>query len=317
MIAGVVAYGIWGLFPLYFHDLAPATAVEILVHRVVWSFVVVAAVQRYRRQPSGLALLRADPGRAARIALAALLLTTNWLVYLWAVTNDKIVDAALGYFVNPLLSVVLGVAVLHEHLRAVQRFAVGLGAAAVIVLSVGYGKVPWVALVLATTFAAYGYLKKTIRLAGGVASLAAESTVLLPLALAFVAVVAGAGRWSSVAFGHHGGGNTTLLLLAGPVTALPLALFGVAAQRIPLSLVGLLQYLTPVGQFLIGVLVFHEAVPAARLAGFALVWAALAVLAVDAVRGYRAGRSAAVDATVDERSTDVDVLAARQTAELA
>ena len=307
----------WGLFPLYFHHLAPATAVEILVHRVVWSFVVVAAVQRYRRQPSGFALLRADPRRAARLALAALLLTTNWLVYLWAVTNDKIVDAALGYFVNPLLSVVLGVAVLHEHLRAVQRFAVALGAAAVLVLSVGYGRVPWVALVLATTFAAYGYLKKTIRLAGGVASLAAESTVLVPVALAFVVVVAGSGHWSSVAFGHHGAGNTTLLLLAGPVTALPLALFGVAAQRIPLSLVGLLQYLTPVGQFLIGVFVFDEAVPPARLAGFVLVWAALLVLAIDALRSFRAGRSTAGVATFDARAEDRDVLGAQQAAELA
>ena len=307
----------WGLFPLYFHHLAPATAVEILVHRVVWSFVVVAAVQRYRRQPSGFALLRADPRRAARIALAALLLTTNWLVYLWAVTNDKIVDAALGYFVNPLLSVVLGVAVLHEHLRAVQKFAVALGAAAVLVLSVGYGRVPWVALVLATTFAAYGYLKKTIRLAGGVASLAAESTVLVPVALAFVVVVAGSGHWSSVAFGHHGAGNTTLLLLAGPVTALPLALFGVAAQRIPLSLVGLLQYLTPVGQFLIGVFVFDEAVPPARLAGFVLVWAALLVLAIDALRSFRAGRSTAGVATFDARAEDRDVLGAQQAAELA
>ena len=307
----------WGLFPLYFHHLAPATAVEILVHRVVWSFVVVAAVQRYRRQPSGFALLRADPRRAARLALAALLLTTNWLVYLWAVTNDKIVDAALGYFVNPLLSVVLGVAVLHEHLRAVQKFAVALGAAAVLVLSVGYGRVPWVALVLATTFAAYGYLKKTIRLAGGVASLAAESTVLVPVALAFVVLVAGSGHWSSVAFGHHGAGNTTLLLLAGPVTALPLALFGVAAQRIPLSLVGLLQYLTPVGQFLIGVFVFDEAVPPARLAGFVLVWAALLVLAIDALRSFRAGRSTAGVATFDARAEDRDVLGAQQAAELA
>ncbi len=312
-----MAYTIWGVFPLYFHHLAPATAVEILVHRVVWSFIVVAAVQRCRRQPSGLALLRAQRRRAARIALAALLLTTNWLVYLWAVTNDKIVDAALGYFINPLLSVVLGVVVLHEHLRAVQKFAVALGAAAVIVLSVAYGRVPWVALVLATTFAAYGYLKKTIRLAGGVASLAAESTVLLPIALALVAAVAGSGRWSSVAFGHNGAGNSTLLLLAGPVTAVPLALFGVAAQRIPLSLVGLLQYLTPVGQFLIGVLVFHEAVPATRLAGFVLVWAALVILAVDAVRGYRASRLASEGATIDKPAMDVDVLGAQQAAELA
>jgi chloramphenicol-sensitive protein RarD len=286
-----VAYTIWGAFPLYFHHLSPAGSLEILIHRVLWSFVAVGAVQRYRRQPSGLALLRADPARAARIALAALLLTTNWLVYLWAVTTDKVVDAALGYFINPLLSVVLGVVVLHEHLRRVQKVAVGLGAAAVVVLSVGYGKVPWVALALATTFAAYGYLKKTIRLAGGVASLAAESTVLVPAALVAVAFVALTGRWSSVSFGHHGLPSAGLLLLAGPVTALPLALFGVAAQRIPLTLVGLLQYLTPVGQFLIGVLVFHEAVPPARLAGFALVWAALVVLATDAVRGYREHRA--------------------------
>jgi chloramphenicol-sensitive protein RarD len=309
-----VAYTIWGIFPLYFHHLTPATSLEILIHRVLWSFVAVGLVQRYRRQPSGIALLRADPARALRIALAALLLTSNWLVYLWAVTSDKVVDAALGYFINPLLSVVLGVVVLHEHLRRVQKIAVGLGAAAVIVLSVGYGKVPWVALALATTFAAYGYLKKTIRLAGGVASLAAESTVLVPVALAAVVVVALTGRWSSVSFGHHGSGNAGMLLLAGPVTALPLALFGVAAQRIPLTVVGLLQYLTPVGQFLIGVLVFHEGVPPARLAGFMLVWAALVVLATDAVRGYR--RHRADRPPVDGTDTG-DALDAHQAAELA
>ena len=285
VISGIGAYMLWGLFPLFFHHLRPASALEVLGHRIVWSFVVVTIVLIVKRRPSGLAVLAADPRRAVRIATAALLLATNWLVYVWAVNSRHVVDAALGYFINPLVSVGLGVVVLHEHLRAAQRRAVMLGAASVVVLTMGYGRVPWIAIVLAVTFAAYGYLKKTTGLDDAVGSLAAESAVLLPLAGIGLVVAETVGH--GVTFTSHGSGHVVLLLLTGPITAVPLVLFGVAARRIPLSLVGLLQFLTPIGQFLCGVLVFHEAVPPARIAGFALVWGALVLLATDAWREYR------------------------------
>lgn len=281
-----MAYMTWGLFPLFFHQLHGTGAVEILGHRIVWSFLTVSVVLLARRRAGGFATLRADRRRAGRIALAAVLLATNWLVYVAAVNAGHVVDAALGYFVTPLVSVGIGVVVLKERLRPAQRVAVALGAVAVVVLTIGYGRVPWIALALAATFGTYGYLKKTIVLDDAFASMAAESAVLLPATLLGFAgaVVFGGG----IAFGSHGPKLTVLLLMTGPVTAIPLVLFGVAARRIPLTWIGLLQYFTPVGQFVCGVLVFHEAVPPARLAGFVLVWGALVVLAVDAVRQYRA-----------------------------
>lgn len=294
VIAGAFAYSMWGLFPLFFHHLAPTGPLEVLGHRIIWSFVVVSIVLRLRGGASGQAVLRADGRRAVRIALAALLLAVNWLTYLWAVNNGHIVDAALGYFINPLLSVALGVIALGERLRRAQGWAVLLGAVAVVILTAGYGKLPWVALTLATTFGIYGFLKKTIVVPGAIESLAAESAVLLPLAVVgFAIALAGPG----ITFGHHGLGNVALLVLTGPVTAVPLVLFAFAAHRIPLTLVGLLMYLTPVGQFLCGVLVFHEAVPLARLVGFALVWVALVILTVDAVRHY--GTEATTPVPVD------------------
>lgn len=285
VMAGAGAYLVWGLFPLFFHRLRGTAALEILGHRILWSFVTVTIVLAVLRRPGGFATLRADPVRGLRIALAAVLLATNWLVYVWAVNADHVVDAALGYFINPLVSVGLGVVVLGERLRPAQKWAVALGAVAVVVLTIAYGKLPWIALVLAASFGAYGYLKKTIVLDDAVASMAAESAVLLPLTLVGFAVALTVG--GGLTFGSAGAGNVVLLVLTGPVTAVPLVLFGTAARRIPLTWVGLLQYLTPVGQFLCGVLAFHESVPPARLAGFALVWAALVVLATDAVRQYR------------------------------
>lgn len=286
VLAGAIAYTTWGLFPLFFHQLHGTGAVEILGHRIVWSFLTVSIVLVWKRRAGGIATLRADRRRAARIALAAVLLATNWLVYVAAVNAGHVVDAALGYFVTPLVSVGIGVLVLKERLRPAQRAAVLLGAIAVVVLTIGYGRVPWIALALAATFGTYGYLKKTIVLDDPFASMAAESAVLLPLTLVgFVgAVVFGGG----IVFGAHGPANTLLLMATGPVTAVPLVLFGIAARRIPLTWIGLLQYFTPVGQFLCGVLVFHEDVPPARLVGLVLVWLALVVLAIDAVRRYRA-----------------------------
>ncbi len=283
VLAGIAAYGIWGLFPLYFHHLAPATALEVLSHRILWSLLVVAAILGRDRDLEWWRTIRSSPQVMLRSAAAALLIGTNWLVYIWAVEQGNVLEAALGYFVNPLVTVVLGVVLLRERLRRVQWWAVGLGGAAVVVMTVAYGRVPWVALVLALSFASYGFLKKQIPLTAP-QSLAAETAILTPLALVVLTVLEVNG---TAAFGQAGIGHTALLAAAGPVTAIPLMLFASAARRIPLTLLGLLQYLTPTGQFLLAVFVFHEELSTARWVGFVLVWVALMVLSADLLRQLR------------------------------
>lgn len=278
-VAGVVAYSLWGVFPLVFHRLRSVGAGEILAHRLVWAFLVVAGLLALRRDWRWFAGVRATPGALPRLTAAAVMIAVNWLVYIWAVTHGHVVEAALGYYVNPLLTVALGVVVLGEHLRRLQVVALVLGAAAVAVLTAAYGRVPWVALVLACSFAAYSFLKKAVPV-GALTSLATETLVLLPVALTALVVLQARG---DAAFGHGTLGRDLLLLSLGVVTAGPLILFGMAARRIPLSQLGLLQYLTPTLQLLCGVVVFHEPMPAERLIGFVLVWVALAVLAVDAL----------------------------------
>lgn len=282
-LAGVVAYSLWGVFPLVFHQLEEVGAGEILAHRIVWAFVVVVGLLAVRRERRWFAGVRATPGALPRLSAAAVLVGTNWLVYIWAVNHGHVVEAALGYYINPLLTVALGVVVLGEHLRRLQVAAIALGAAAVTVLTLAYGRIPWVALVLAGTFAAYSFLKKAVPV-GAVTSLATETLVLLPLATAALVVLQARGTG---ALGHGGLGRDLLLVSLGVVTAVPLILFGVAARRIPLSLLGLLQYLTPTLQLVCGVALLGEALPPARLAGFVLVWAALAVLASDALGSAR------------------------------
>jgi chloramphenicol-sensitive protein RarD len=282
-LAGVAAYSLWGLFPLLFHQLREVSPGEILVHRIIWSFVVVAALLVARRERHWFRAVRSSPGALPRLTLAAALIATNWLVYIWAVNNDHVVEAALGYYINPLFSVALGVVVLGERLRRLQIAALGLGVAAVAVLTAGYGRVPWVALVLACSFGGYGYLKKAVPVRA-VTSLAVETLVLLPPAVAVLVVMEATGE---AAFLHGSVGRDVLLVGLGVVTAVPLLLFGTAARRIPLSLLGLLQYLTPTLQLLCGVLVFHEPMPVERLVGFVLVWVALATLAVDALGSRR------------------------------
>lgn len=282
-LAGVAAYSLWGLFPLVFHLLQSVGAGEILIHRIVWSFVVVVGLLVARRERHWFRAARAQPGALPRLTLAALLIATNWLVYIWAVNNDHVVEAALGYYINPLITVALGVAVLGEHLRRPQVVALCFGAAAVAVLSVAYGRVPWIALVLACSFGGYGFIKKAVPV-GAVTSLAVETLVLLPPALVGLVVLGATGE---AAFLHGSVGRDALLVSLGVVTAVPLLLFATAARRMPLSLLGLLQYLTPTLQLVCGVLVFHEPMPAPRLAGFVLVWVALAVLAADALGARR------------------------------
>jgi chloramphenicol-sensitive protein RarD len=282
-VAGVAAYSLWGVFPLVFHLLRSVGAGEILMHRIIWSFVVVVCLLVARRERHWLAEVTSRPGALPRLTVAAVLIATNWLVYIWAVNNDHVIEAALGYYVNPLISVALGVVVLGERLRRLQVVALCFGAAAVVVLTVAYGRVPWIALVLACSFGGYGFLKKAVPV-GAVTSLAVETLVLLPAALAGLVVLMATGE---AAFLHGSAGRDVLLMGLGVVTAVPLLLFGTAARRIPLSLLGLLQYLTPTLQLLCGVAVFHEPLPPERLAGFVLVWVALAVLAADAVGSRR------------------------------
>jgi chloramphenicol-sensitive protein RarD len=283
LLNGFAAYGMWGLFPLYFPLLKPAGPAEVLAHRMAWSFVVVAlALVVVRRWKWAGELLR-QPRRLALIAVAATVIAINWGVYIWAVNNDRVVEASLGYFINPLVTIAMGVLLLKERLRPVQWAAVGVGAGAVVVLTIGYGRPPWISLVLAFSFATYGLVKKKVNL-GGLESLAAETAIQFLPALGYLAWL---GSQGDATFVTEGTGHAVLLAGTGLVTALPLVCFGAAAIRVPLSTLGLLQYLAPVFQFLLGVLYFGEAMPPERWAGFALVWLALSLLTWDALRTAR------------------------------
>jgi chloramphenicol-sensitive protein RarD len=291
VLYGIACYLLWGLFPLYWPLLEPAGSIEILAHRIVWSLLVVATVLAVTRSWAWVRPLLADRATLARMALAAVLIAGNWAVYIWGVNNEHVVETSLGYFINPVVTVLIGVLVLHERLRPVQWAAIGLGTVAVVVLAVDYGRPPWIALTLAFSFATYGLLKKQVGVTvGAVQSLSVETAVLFVPALTFLVVLDARGDGQ---LGHSGLGHGLLLASAGIATAVPLLFFASAARRIPLSTLGLLQYLAPVLQFLTGVLLYDEPMPASRLVGFVLVWAALAVLTFDGLRqGHRTRRDA-------------------------
>lgn len=282
-LAGIGAYTLWGLFPLVFHQLRTVDAGEILLHRIVWSFVLVTGLLVARGDRRWFDQIRARPRGRARLGAAGVLIAVNWLGYIWAVNHDHVVEAALGYYINPLITVALGVAVLGERLRRLQLVALGFAVASVLVLTVAYGRVPWLALTLACSFAGYGFLKKSVSVET-TAALAVETAVLVPFAVVGMGVLQARGN---AAFLHGSTGRDALLVSLGVVTAAPLLLFGSAARRIPLSLLGLLQYLTPTMQLLCGVVAFHEPMPPERLAGFVLVWIALTLLGADALRSTR------------------------------
>jgi chloramphenicol-sensitive protein RarD len=280
---GAGAYLLWGLFPLYWPLLAPAGALEVLAHRILWSLaVVLVLLWATRRLPQLRAAVR-DRRRLAQVAAAAVVIAVNWGTYIYGVTNDRVVETSLGYFVNPIVTVLLGVLVLGERLRRTQWIAMGAAFVAVVVLTVENGSPPWIALVLAFSFGTYALLKKTAGV-GAVEGLAIETAVLLPVATAFVVVLGVSGQGT---FAQEGGGHAVLLALSGLVTAIPLLLFGAAASRVPLSTLGVLQYLAPTMQFLLGVTLFDEPLPVARLLGFVLVWIGLALFTVDLVRHHR------------------------------
>lgn len=281
LLFGVVAYGIWGLFPLYWPLLEPAGAIEILALRILLAGVTVAIGLAFARRLPGVARLGAVANR--RLVLAGVLISINWGTYILAVNTGRVVEASLGYFINPLVSVLLGVVVLRERLRRGQWVAVVIAAAAVLALTVDYGRPPVVALVLACSFGTYGLIKKTIPLDPRT-SLTAEGLVAAPFAIAFLVYLQLTGVSTFVS---EGAGHVALLVSAGLVTAVPLLLFAGSAQRVPLVMIGILQYLTPVMQFLFGILVRHEDMPASRWFGFALIWAALVVFTVETVRHTR------------------------------
>jgi chloramphenicol-sensitive protein RarD len=285
IVCGIGAYVLWGLFPLYWPLLEPAGSLEILSHRMIWSLGAVVVLLTATRRWRWIRELR--PKRFALLAGAAMIITVNWGVYIYAVNNGHTIEAALGYFINPLVSVLLGVIVFRERLRAWQWAAIGISAVAVLILAADYGRPPWIALILAASFGTYGLVKKFAD-TGSAESLSVETAVLFVPALVYACLQ------PHPTFTGHGMDHTALLVGAGVVTAVPLMLFNSAATRVPLTVIGMLQYLAPVLQFLIGLLVQHEAMPASRWIGFLLVWSALLILSVDGLRAARTRRADAV-----------------------
>lgn len=276
---GVLAYVLWGLFPAYWPLLVPAAPVEVLAHRIVWSFatmvIVLAVLRKWRplRELSGKGWLM--------VSVAGVLITANWGTYIYAVNTQHVVESALGYFMTPLISVALGVIFLKERLRLPQISAIAVLVVAVIVLTVDYGRLPVISLILACSFGVYGLLKKKVQL-DSFSGLTAESAVIFPIALVYLITLGSANTFTS-----EGTSHTLLLLSTGIVTAIPLVLFGAGARRVPLTTMGMLQYLAPILQFIWGVFVAHEPMPTSRWIGFGLVWLALAIFTFDAVRSRR------------------------------
>jgi chloramphenicol-sensitive protein RarD len=285
----------WGAFPAYFALLDAVSPFEVVAHRIIWTLVLLLGITAIARTWSRVKI--AFQTRTLLILMAAaIFITINWLFYVYAVSTNQVVQASLGYFINPLVSVALAVAFLRERLRATQWVAIGIALIAVGVLTVSYGAVPWISLVLGFSFGMYGLLKKLANV-GSTESLMIETAALAPFALALMGVWEANGQ---AAFVLDGWQISVLLILLGPVTALPLLAFGGAATRIPLSTVGLLQYITPILQFSIGVFIFGEAMPDSRWLGFFIVWTALVVFSVDAYRHSRQRNRDAKEKLIDE-----------------
>lgn len=276
----VSAYAIWGLVPLYFKAVAAVSAFEIIAHRVLWSLLLLAVILLVMRNRSGFALLRERPWLWARVGAAAFFVTANWLIFVWAVNAGRVLETSLGYYVNPLVSVLFAFLFLGERLRRVQWLALALAAAGVLNQVVLLGYLPWVSLALAFTFASYGLLRKRIPL-DAVSGLFFETLLAAPLALAYLAYLAAAGR---LGFARGDLGLDLLVAASGVVTAVPLMLFAAGARRLPLTTMGFLQYLAPTLTFLLAVFVFGELFAPAQLLTFLLIWAGLALYSVDLLR---------------------------------
>ena len=275
----IAAYALWGLFPLYFNALQQIAPFEILLHRIVWALAFLIMILLVRRQWSWLTGLHRAPRVLASFAASALLLSFNWYIYIWAVKQGRVIDASLGYFINPLVSVLLGCLLLQEKLRPGQWSAVALAAFGVAWLTWHAGQPPWIGLMLAASFGGYGLLRK-IAVFGALEGLALETMILFPLALASLAFLA----WQEQsAFLTVPATLRWYLVAAGPITAIPLLLFAASARRIPLSLLGILQYIGPTLQFIIGIWIFQEPFSNVRLVGFVLIWLALAVYSFESL----------------------------------
>ncbi|MBK6570360.1 EamA family transporter RarD [Candidatus Aalborgicola defluviihabitans] len=284
-VFAALAYTLWGLFPLFFKRLAAVGPLEVVMHRTVWSLVFVVLVLLVRRRWAWLRAVLKTPKVMGIFALSATLLASNWLVYIWAVNNDHVLDASLGYFILPLMNVALGYVFLHERPRAGQWMAFAVACAGVLWLSWQGGRVPWVALTLAITFALYGLLRKVAPL-GALEGLTLETLVLAPAALVAMGWMAWHGQGALVAQDHT---SLAWLMLSGPVTALPLLLFAAGARRIPLSMMGVLQYISPSILVLLGVWLYDEPFAGPRVMGFVLIWIALALYTAE---GWRHARRA-------------------------
>ena len=282
-----LSFFLWGLFPLYFHAIADVPPLEILAHRMLWSLLFLSIVLCARRQWKWLAQLLRQPRVVAGFIASALLLSANWFVYIWAVNNGHVIDASLGYYMTPLVNVLLGFMLLHERLRRLQWLAVALAAAGVAWLAWQTGQMPWVALLLAGTFGAYGLMRKTAAL-GALEGLSFETLVLFPAACGYLAWLWWHGQ--SAFFSAASDNTRALLVASGPITAIPLLLFAAGARRLPLSVLGLLQYLAPSMQLLLGVWLFGEIFSSARLIGFIGIWIALVLYAAEGL--WHARRSA-------------------------
>lgn len=278
-LSAFAAYILWGLFPMYFKSLQSVPPAEILAHRVVWSFAFLFVVLAWRRQWAWLSTAGKRPGVLLGFAASAFLLSINWGIYIWSVNHDRVVDASLGYFINPLVNVLLGFLLLHERLRPIQWAAVALAAAGVAWLTWLSGHPPWIGLALAATFGLYGLLRKTAAL-GALEGLSLETLLLFPFASGYLVYLA---FQTQNAFLAAPVATQWLLAAAGPITAIPLLLFASGARRISLSLLGILQYIGPTLQLLLGVWLYHEPFGGARLIGFALIWAALALYTADSL----------------------------------
>ena len=290
----VSSYALWGVLPLYFLLLAPTGPFEVVALRIILSLAFCALLLTVTRGWGAFAGLIRQPRVLGIMAIAGVTIYINWQVYVTAALTGHVVEGALGYFINPIVTVVLGVVFLRERLRIAQWIAVGISAVAILVIAIGYGAFPWIALTLAFSFGLYGYIKKRVGAqVDAVSGLTIETLLLLPVAIIILSVV---GATSGLVTGTAGTPHLILTLLAGAVTATPLLLFAAAARRLPLVYIGLTQYLAPVLQFIVGVVVLHEDMPLERWIGFALVWVALIILTIDMLATGRARRASAVPA---------------------
>ena len=283
ILNGIAAYAMWGFFPIYWKLLHDVPALQVIGHRIGWSFVLLLVIILLRRQGKEFRSAALKPKTIGIYSIAAILLSVNWLIYVWGVNAGFIVETSLGYFINPLFSVLLGVVFLRERLRTLQWFPVALAAAGVIYLTLTYGRPPWIALSLAVSFGFYGLVKKIAPL-GSLYGLTLETAIVLPIALVYLTVV----DFSGTGVFLHKGALTDLLLIgAGAVTTIPLLMFASAARQIPLTVIGILQYIAPTIQFLIGVFIYHEPFDRSRLIGFGLVWIALIIFWVESYLANR------------------------------